>query len=327
MAATFPVNEETSFAHIAVKCGLPESIVRRLLRYAMTKHIFHEPRKGVVAHTSTSRLLAEDPQMNDWVAASTDELWQAASQTLNAVVKYHASQEPNQTGFALANGTDKSIYQFFSEHPDRARRFGNAMVSYERGTGYDLKYLVNSFDWSRIGNGTVVDVGGSNGFVSFRLASAFPNIQCIVQDLPEVVEDGKTKIPSELADRVQFLPHDFLTEQPVKGAEVYLFRWIFHNWSDQYCIAILQNLIPALKPGSNVVINDNCLPEPGTLNLLQEERIRSMDLTMLEIQNSAERDMEGWAALFEKADHRFKFLGGHQPAGSHLWTITARWEP
>lgn len=97
MAACFPIDEETSFAHIASKCGLPEPIVRRLLRYAMTKHIFREPRKGVVAHTATSRLLAEDDQMNDWVAASTDELWQAASQTLNAVVKYHASREPHET--------------------------------------------------------------------------------------------------------------------------------------------------------------------------------------------------------------------------------------
>ncbi|KAL8707087.1 MAG: hypothetical protein Q9225_007832 [Loekoesia sp. 1 TL-2023] len=97
MASSFPTDEETSFAHIANECGLPEPIVRRLLRYAMTKHIFREPRKGIVAHTATSRLLAEDEQMNDWVATRTDELWQAASQTLNAVVKYHGSQEPHET--------------------------------------------------------------------------------------------------------------------------------------------------------------------------------------------------------------------------------------
>ncbi|KAL8702456.1 MAG: hypothetical protein Q9201_004380 [Fulgogasparrea decipioides] len=272
LPATFPVNEETTFAHIAGECGLPESIVRRLLRHAMTKHIFQEPRKGVVAHTATSRLLAEDPQMNDWVAASTDELWQAASQTLNAVVKYHASQEPHETGFALAHGT-KSIFQYFSEHPDRATKLGNAMVSYEKGTGYGLEHLVDNFDWAGVGDGTVVDVGGSKGNVSFRLASAFPNLKCIVQDLPGTVEDARTNVPNELIDRVQFQAHDFLTEQPVKGADVYLFRWVLHNWSDQHCIRILENHVPALKAGSTVVINDSCLPEPGTLELLQEDRI------------------------------------------------------
>lgn len=110
--------------------------------------------------------------------------------------------------------------------------------------------------------------------MSLRLASTFPQLKCIVQDLPEVVEEGKSRVPSELADRVQFMAHDFLTEQPVTGADVYFFRWIFHNWSDEYCVRILKNLIPALKPGAMVVINDNCLPEPGTLNLWQEERIR-----------------------------------------------------
>lgn len=97
IASSFPIDEETSFDHVTSVCGLPEPIVRRLLRHAMTKRIFKEPRKGVVAHTATSQLLAEDEQMNDWVAASTDELWQAASQTLNALVKHNWSEEPHET--------------------------------------------------------------------------------------------------------------------------------------------------------------------------------------------------------------------------------------
>ena len=52
----------------------------------------------------------------------------------------------------------------------------------------------------------------------------------------------------------------------------------------------------------------------------------SMDLTMLELLNSAERDLDDWAALFSQADVRFQFLGGQQPAGSHLWIMQARWD-
>ena len=70
------------------------------------------------------------------------------------------------------------------------------------------------------------------------------------------------------------MAHDFLSEQPIKNADVYLFRWIFHNWSDMYCIRILRNLIPALKGGAIILINDNVLPEPGTLGSWQEERLR-----------------------------------------------------
>ena len=51
-----------------------------------------------------------------------------------------------------------------------------------------------------------------------------------------------------------------------------------------------------------------------------------MDLTMLELQNSCERDLDDWAALLLRADAGFKFLGGQQPEGSNLWILTARWE-
>ena len=57
-----------------------------------------------------------------------------------------------------------------------------------------------------------------------------------------------------------------------------------------------------------------------------EGRNSSMDLTMLEIQNSCERELDEWAALFHKADKRFRFLGGQQPEGSNLWILTALWE-
>lgn len=110
--------------------------------------------------------------------------------------------------------------------------------------------------------------------MSIRLASAFPNPHFIVQDLPKAVEGGASSLPPSLSKRVEFMSHDFFTEQPVKDADVYLFRWIFHNWSDGYCIKILRNLIPALKNGAIIVINDNCLPEPGTMGQWQEERLR-----------------------------------------------------
>ena len=51
-----------------------------------------------------------------------------------------------------------------------------------------------------------------------------------------------------------------------------------------------------------------------------------MDLSMLELQNSRERELEDWAALFVQADARFRFLGGQQPAGSKLWIMEAIWE-
>ena len=82
---------------MATKSGLPESTIRKLVRYAVAQRIFEEPQPGVIAHSAASRLLAEDPGVHDFVATCSDELWQAAAQTCNALVKFPGSEEPNET--------------------------------------------------------------------------------------------------------------------------------------------------------------------------------------------------------------------------------------
>jgi len=139
------------------------------------------------------------------------------------------------------------------------------------------------------------------------------------------------EIPSDIAslgERVRFMPHDFLREdQPVKGADVYFFRWIFHNWSNKYSIRILRGLIPALKRGTEVVICDNVMPAPGEIrSRAQEVRLRSQDMCMAEIQNAHERELEDWKKLFEAADPRFNFVSATLPPGSNLWMIVVEWQ-
>ncbi|GAB1315686.1 6-hydroxytryprostatin B O-methyltransferase [Madurella fahalii] len=327
LAHAFAPGTEASFADIAAATGLPEVNVRQFIRHAIIKDIFIEPRPGVIAHNAVSRLLAEDPVIHDWVGASNDDLWQGAAQTCNALEKYPGSQEPNETGFALANNTNTTVYHVFSQFPERARRFGNAMRSFTEGTGFELSHVADNFPWGELGNGTVVDVGGSQGFACFAIARKFPALSFIVQDLEPVIQAAEKEVPTDLADRVQFMTHDFLAEdQPVKGADVYFFRWILHNWSDKYCVKILRSLIPALKPGAKVVLNDNVLPQPGVLSRWQENRLRSMDLCMTELQNSHERELVDWAKVFELADSRFEFKGGQLPVGANLWLMVAEWK-
>jgi hypothetical protein len=145
--------------------------------------------------------------------------------------------------------------------PGRSERFANAMTLFSLGPGLSPKHALSGFDWASIGKATIVDIGGSHGQVTIPVVQAFPNISCIVQDLPDTI-NAAPQLP-ELGDRLTFMAHDFFTEQPVHGAEVYFLRWILHDWSDKYAIKILQALIPALKDGSRVFIMDSILPEPS----------------------------------------------------------------
>lgn len=81
-------------------------------------------------------------------------------------------------------------------------------------------------------------------------------------------------MPEDVKARISGMEHDFLTPQPVKGADIYLFRWILHDWSDKYCVKILQSLIPALKKGAKIIINDICIPPPGMLGIAADRALR-----------------------------------------------------
>ena len=123
------------------------------------------------------------------------------------------------------------------------------------------------------------------------------------------------------------MPYNFLTEQqPVKNADVYFFRWVLHNWADRYCTKILRNLIPALKPGAKIVVNDIVLPEAGAIPHWHEARVRALDLAMASVQNSHERELADWAKIFEQADPGFEFQGAEKPVGSDLWILVAEWK-
>jgi hypothetical protein len=106
---------------------------------------------------------------------------------------------------------------------------------------------------------------------------------------------------------------------------VYFFRWIFHNQSDIYAIPILRSLIPALKKGARIVINDHCLPEPGQESLWDEKIIRTMDLVMLTLLNAQERTAGEFEELFRRADPRFVFKGVMRPKGCRMSIVEAVW--
>ncbi|KAK9438392.1 S-adenosyl-L-methionine-dependent methyltransferase [Metarhizium brunneum] len=51
----------------------------------------------------------------------------------------------------------------------------------------------------------------------------------------------------------------------------------------------------------------------------------ALDVTMLEIGNSKERDLDEWKQLFRQADERYVFRGTTQPPGSNLAILRADW--
>lgn len=173
------------------------------------------------------------------------------------------------------------MFDWLGKNPEKARRFTRA-ISTLIPAGQAATFLAKAFDWGSLGKSTVVDVGGSSGGVSVLLAQEFENLDFIVQDLPEAIDGAEEKVPNSLRPRIKFMAHDFFMDQPVV-AETYLLRAIFHNWPDHYCVKILRKLVPALRNGARVIINDSLVPEPGSLDLLAERNIRLVSLHIINV--------------------------------------------
>lgn len=123
-----------------------------------------------------------------------------------------------------------------------------------------------------------VQAGGSSGHTCLALAPACRTAKFIVQDVDPVALDQGRKAMAvnqpELEQRIEFQVHDFFQPQPV-SADVYIFRHIFHDWSDADTVRILKNLVPALKNGAKVLVSEGVISsEPATTaNTLDKKQI------------------------------------------------------
>lgn len=137
-------------------------------------------------------------------------------------------------------------------------------------------------------------------------------------------EDMKKSIPPELSDRITLTVHNFFEPQPVV-ADVYFFRHILHAFNDELAVQILRALIPSLRKGARVIVNDFVLPVPGTVSRFEEKHMRTIDVLMQTVCNSREREEADWKSLFAMADPRFKWEGAWKSSG-RLWLIEVIWE-
>lgn len=110
-----------------------------------------------------------------------------------------------------------------------------------------------------------VDIGGGRGQMCCAFRARFPTLKgrVIFQDLPQTVAEAG---PPTLG--IEGMPHNFLAEQPIKGAKTYFLRYVLHDWPDEKAEAILHRVIEAMGLESFVLINEKVLQDIGTSNLV-----------------------------------------------------------
>lgn len=95
---------------------------------------------------------------------------------------------------------------------------------------------------------TRLQIGGFSGHDDIELARHYPSMKFIIQDRDVVITSFKDSLPYGLDSRITFQSHDFMTLQPVNGADVYFLKHILHDWPDPVATKILRNIVLAMTP-------------------------------------------------------------------------------
>ena len=146
------------------------------------------------------------------------------------MVNWPASEEPSQTAFNVAFGTQNSYFDEIAKSPARVQSFGDAIGFFCTIPGFEPSQVIKAYDWGSLGEAVVVDVGRSSGAVALEIVKAFPSTRAVVQDLPEVIGNAPIISKSTASERLNFETRDFF------GHDVYFFRMVLHDWSDDYCV-------------------------------------------------------------------------------------------
>ncbi|KAK7958690.1 hypothetical protein PG988_013538 [Apiospora saccharicola] len=323
LAALVPREEcaSISYKELAAKVHLPTHRVSRPLRLLATYHVFSEPAVGFVAHNEVSRLLLEE-ELHATVSYYTEESFRSASYLAPAVERWPDAQERNETALNLAYDTRLPKFDFFDSEPWRAAKFRKAMAGMTRGDRFALQHLIDAFDWAALKHGSVVaDVGGGGGHCSLALAEANLQLRCVVQDLRTAFQ-GQS-LPQPVQSRIRFMEHDFFSPQPLE-ADVYLLRWILHDYPDKVACRILRNIAGSMRPGARILIMEAIMVPPGQGTRLEERKSRLLDMAMMILLNSRERSLSDWISLFHDADSSLELVNVTKPEDSALSLMELR---
>lgn len=286
-------DEAITYEDLAARCGMPLDDLRRVLQTAAAFRIFEEVSPDVsVKHNGVSALFAV-PMIKDAMSLLVKDNPNGARKFVESVRRFPGSGEPGHSALMLAEreakriskdedkvdaeiaDPTKGLFDFIADDPARLARFRNTMGMATRAPGYAVTYFLDNVPWADASEcpRRIVDVGGAGGDLSKQVLRRFAGVASAASvDLPEVTATAET--PADLEGRLRFLPYNFLAETMPYEADAYVFRHIFHDWSDQYAVKIFRNLVPALKPGTRVWINEVVLPNLSAANHVGDQRQR-----------------------------------------------------
>jgi hypothetical protein len=219
--------------------------------------------------------------------------------------------QTGRTGFEKAQGM--TLFDYLAQSPEDASLFSETMVGIH---SQEPPAVSAAYDFSIFK--TIIDVGGASGNLLATILADHAGPRGILFDRLHVVKDAPALLGAKgVTDRVVIEPGDFFQSVPT-GADVYILSHIIHDWNEDQCITILNNIRKAIKPTGRLLLVEMVLaagdaPHPGKM----------LDMVMLTQTGGEERSEAEYGVLLEKAGFRLTRVVPTNSAASIVEAVVA----
>lgn len=259
----------------------------RVMRALVSVGVFQEPQPRTFALTPTADLLRSD------IPESRRSFVLFVAMPFVTHVNSHLLHSVQTGQPAIEHLYGKPAFECLTGMPEVASAFNEAMTSISASLA---PAVLDAY--SLDGIGTLMDVAGGHGYFICQALDRYPSMKGILLDLPSVVEGAKCAICEKNMDhRCTPVAGNFFEHIPT-GADAYFMQHILHDWDDEHCVTVLNNVKQALAERPNgrliavdIVLPENSQPHPG----------KFLDLMMMVFPGGRERSEREWRALFDKA--------------------------
>jgi hypothetical protein len=296
-------------SQIAEQLELDPALSYRLLRALASLGLLREGKDRVFSLTSSGDLLRKDHRQTLRGVTLLEEgpehyaLWKH----LPAMVR-----EGEQNAFVREFG--RMAFEHAAHDAQYAGVFNEAMSSYSSGQTAWVLEAFEGYDFSSIRH--VCDVGGGHGHTLCALLAKHPHLRGTVLDLPSVVEKKELLWACKLGlmERCSYVGGDMF--EAVPAADAYFMKMIVHDWNDDECVRVLQNISTAAAPGARLFVIEHIIPEPETSHFS-----KLFDIHMMCWGTGRERTREEYVDLLERAGWRY--VTTRYPASRMMGAIEA----
>lgn len=279
-------DSELTAAELAALLHCDPATLHRLLRAAATFGAVRMTAGGTVSATRLTRTLrADDPHaVGAWC------LYLASPAHQQAWADLATSVRTGQPAFRRVHGC--SLFEHFANHPEQGQHFNQGLAGL---TLSDAPFVLAALGLPHAG--VVCDIAGGQGTLLAQVLLAQPGMRGVLVESTDVLPEAAAYLRSRgVLDRVELVPGDIFAPLEVT-ADLYLLKWILHDWDDATCTRLLKNIAATMPRGARLAVIEG-LQEANVV----DPRFSMIDLEMLVVtEDGRERSADELAQLLTDA--------------------------